>query len=198
LFFDEDENVLIDQTNLEVKLLDFGATSATSEVKALPFYGTLAYAAPEVVSLMKTSDQNSVYLESKQTVWTLGHLLWNMLYYRPMKTNVTDELAFIKENYPDRIFSEEAEHLVRKMLDPNFETRIDLMDLNNDHFLAGMNTVVVVPIETSAETSVTDGSIANTFACISNNSSVNIAEDIKADLVVPEEFKKETENVLSY
>lgn len=155
--FNLDENVLIDQTSLDVKLLDFGATAQTRKEKTIPFYGTLAYAAPEVVSLMQKSDQTSVYLESKQTVWTLGHLLWNMLYYRPMKTNVSAELAFIKENYPGRIFSVEAEDLVRRMLDPNPERRIDLSELLNDPFLTGMDTAVAPTRKTFSETSLTDG-----------------------------------------
>jgi tRNA A-37 threonylcarbamoyl transferase component Bud32 len=69
----KDENILVDMSTLELKLIDFGAGSIYTNDDLDSFYGTRVYAPPEWVS-------NESCKGDESTVWSLGVLLYNMIY----------------------------------------------------------------------------------------------------------------------
>lgn len=72
----KDENILIDLTNNQIKLIDFGAGTFTSPLKSnkySEFFGTRVYAPPEWLL-------NKSYNGDRAAVWSLGVLLFNMIY----------------------------------------------------------------------------------------------------------------------
>ncbi|RNA22335.1 Serine threonine- kinase Pim-3 [Brachionus plicatilis] len=72
----KDENILIDLENNQIKLIDFGAGTFTSPLKSskyTEFFGTRVYAPPEWL-LSKS------YNGDRAAVWSLGVLLFNMIY----------------------------------------------------------------------------------------------------------------------
>lgn len=65
----KDENVLINITTLEVKLIDFGCATSYEEKEFHHFSGTPEFTAPEVFTVGK-------YRPESSTVWTLGTFLY--------------------------------------------------------------------------------------------------------------------------
>ena len=69
----KDENILVDMNSLELKLIDFGAGSHYTSEPLDTFHGTRVYAPPEWIVNEKCKGDES-------TVWSLGVLLYNMIY----------------------------------------------------------------------------------------------------------------------
>ena len=69
----KDENILVDLSKLELKLIDFGAGSHYTEDDLSTFHGTRVYAPPEWIL-------NESCKGDESTVWSLGVLLYNMIY----------------------------------------------------------------------------------------------------------------------
>ena len=72
----KDENILIDLKTNQIKLIDFGAGAFTSPAKSnkyTEFYGTRVYSPPEWLL-------NKSYHGDRAAVWSLGVLLFNMIY----------------------------------------------------------------------------------------------------------------------
>jgi serine/threonine protein kinase len=70
----KDENILIDPNTLQITLIDFGASQPWNKDSFYFYYeGTLVYASPEWILQGK-------YTACNMTVWSLGILLFNMLF----------------------------------------------------------------------------------------------------------------------
>jgi len=70
----KDENILINPNNLEITLIDFGAAQIWNNNYNYTYYsGTLVYCCPEFFL-------TGHYTANGITVWSLGILLYNMLY----------------------------------------------------------------------------------------------------------------------
>jgi serine/threonine protein kinase len=64
---------MIERDTLEIKLIDFGSTTAKCSRTTTTFYGTYKYASPEALN-------KNPYVPSEQEVWTLGALLYVALF----------------------------------------------------------------------------------------------------------------------
>lgn len=68
-----DENIMINRTTRQIKLIDFGSATRYQDNEVTTFYGTQKFACPESI-------QNKAYNLESQEVWALGTLLYVMLF----------------------------------------------------------------------------------------------------------------------
>ena len=64
---------MINKITREIKLIDFGSTMPLTNNQSDKFYGTLKFAAPESLN-------GKSYLLGPQEVWTLGNLLFGLVF----------------------------------------------------------------------------------------------------------------------
>ena len=118
----KDENLLIDLTSHQIKLIDFGSGTYLHEGIYTEFEGTRVYSPPEWIKYRR-------YKADGLTVWSLGILLFDMLCgdvpYETDQQILDAELVW----FPQLKLSPEAKQLVRRCLTVDPEQRISLQQL---------------------------------------------------------------------
>jgi serine/threonine protein kinase len=135
------ENILIDKKKNCIKITDFGlSTLIKRKYQLLPdIAGTTDYLAPEVI-------KQTGYLGQSADIWSCGVILFNCVTgYKPfvgrntiMLNNIlTGNIEFPKKNIPGNL-----KYLIKKILDPNPETRYNIQQImNNEWFKVGFDKV---------------------------------------------------------
>ncbi len=140
----KDENILVDLNTLELKLIDFGADAHYTQEPLDTFHGTRVYAPPEWI-------ENESCLGDASSVWSLGVLLFNMIYGDiPFEHDVDivncnldfnkySNLNANRSNYcanPNTSQQQsEVRDLIRKCLKKNVNERIQLEHILNHSWL---------------------------------------------------------------
>ena len=118
----KDENLLIDLTTHQVKLIDFGSGTYLHDGVYTEFEGTRVYSPPEWIKYRR-------YKADSLTTWSLGILLYDMLCgdvpYETDQQILDAELVW----FPQLRLSQEAKDLVRMCLHLDPEQRISLEQL---------------------------------------------------------------------
>merc|ERR1712168_1404054 len=141
----KDENLLIDLTTRQIKLIDFGSGTHLHDGVYTDFEGTRVYSPPEWIKYRK-------YKADGLTVWSLGILLYDMLCGDvPFETDqqICDGTIVW---YPQLQLSQEAKNLIRICLNPNPEERISLNQLVNHSWLKSSAPQSVPKIVPMSET----------------------------------------------
>jgi serine/threonine protein kinase len=132
----KDENLLIDLTNHEVKLIDFGSGTYLHEGIYTEFEGTRVYSPPEWIKYRR-------YKADGLTVWSLGILLYDMLCgdvpYETDQQILDAQLVW----FPRLRLSQEAKHLVSRCLTLDPEQRISLQELAVHPWLSSSSSLPV-------------------------------------------------------
>ena len=129
----KDENILVDMKTNQLKLIDFGAGaffSNTNTLKFNDFHGTRVYAPPEWIL-------NQCYYGDRAAVWSLGVLLFNMIYGDiPWEedADIVNCRLYSKKNFNLKSKSDDAaltdvDDLIRKCLHINQSERIKLDEI---------------------------------------------------------------------
>lgn len=125
----KDENILLNVNTLEAKLIDFGcAIEASTDDTFLSFSGTPEFAAPEV-------RQKRGYQADSSTSWTLGVLLYVLLFGDTPFPGVSEAEVGLREKYDESILSPEAKDLMNKLLDPEPLTRMALQQIHSSSWM---------------------------------------------------------------
>lgn len=132
------ENILLDRSNLQIKLVDFGMAALQPKGRYLSTpCGSPHYAAPEVIKM-------TPYDGAKADVWSCGVILYVMLTglppfrFQPETANDMRKMfqAIARADYemPSDL-SREAQDLIRRILIPNPDKRLDMTAVWNHPFL---------------------------------------------------------------
>ena len=120
----KDENILIDLSTHQLKLIDFGSGTFLHDGVYTEFEGTRVYSPPEWIKFRR-------YKADGLTVWSLGILLYDMLCgdvpYETDDQIMAAQLVW----FPQLNISQEAKNLVRSCLTPDPESRISLSQVLN-------------------------------------------------------------------
>ena len=126
------DNIMIEQKNTEVKIMDFGLSKiASKEEKLIEGYGTLYYAAPEII-------ENLPY-NKEVDIWSLGVILYYIFTgCYPFMGKEEDEIEEKIINEPVEfkdgeweVISDKVQDLIKKCLEKNPEGRITIDDFIN-------------------------------------------------------------------
>ena len=125
----KDENIMININDLSVKLIDFGSARHIKFNIDNTYEGTTMFTPPEWISLSNLNGESL-------TVWSLGILLYDMLFGDiPFKTVteifVKDILFFEKIELSESVFS-----LLNDCLKKNYKERISLYNVKNHKWLS--------------------------------------------------------------
>ncbi|KAG9239774.1 hypothetical protein BJ875DRAFT_2905 [Amylocarpus encephaloides] len=112
----KDENVILDGEG-NIKLIDFGSAAYIKNGPFDVFVGTIDYAAPEVLG-------GKSYRGKEQDVWALGILIYTIIYKENPFYSI-DEIMDRDLRIP-YIMSDNSIDLIRRMLDRDVESRIDI------------------------------------------------------------------------
>lgn len=120
----KDENILIDLSSHQLKLIDFGSGTYLHDGIYTDFEGTRVYSPPEWIKYRR-------YKADGLTVWSLGILLYDMLCgdvpYETDQQILQAELIW----FPQVNLSQEAKNVISQCLNPDPESRISLQQLLN-------------------------------------------------------------------
>ncbi|XP_028002142.2 serine/threonine-protein kinase MARK2-like [Eptesicus fuscus] len=125
------DNILVD-SDMTVKLADFGFSREVSNDKQSTFCGTICYSAPEIL-------QRHTYDGRKTDVWSLGVVLYRMLtgvvpFEGDNFVNVKRQIISGHYHLP-HFMSREVKKLLRKLLTVNPSRRPTLEDVMKDPWL---------------------------------------------------------------
>ena len=122
----KDENVVIDTVTKEIMLIDFGCGCILNEDKNQyinQFKGTFRYQPPEWLIYQR-------YIGSHATVWTLGILLYALVYGdRPFSSNNEILSGHYKINPRAHLVSKECNDLISACLNIDSKNRIGLSEI---------------------------------------------------------------------
>ncbi len=132
----KDENILINLRNREIKLIDFGAGAFISSIENNhvfnDFHGTRVYSPPEWILTQR-------YNGDSATVWSLGVLLFNMLYgdipWEEDNDIVNCRLNSKKNSPFKERLDKDSDDLIEKCLKINEFERIKIDDLLSHKWL---------------------------------------------------------------
>ena len=134
----KDENLLIDLTNHQLKLIDFGSGTYLHDGIYTEFEGTRVYSPPEWIKYR-------CYRADGLTVWSLGILLYDMLCGDvPYETDQQIQEAELVW-FPQLRLSHEAKHLVSRCLNPDPDQRISLQQLASHPWFSTSSQPVEAP-----------------------------------------------------
>jgi len=137
----KDENILINPSTFEIKLIDFGSATTNignAEIPYSKFRGTRKYQAPNIY-------KKDTFDPLAQDVWSLGVMLFVMLFAAdpftsPEEAESVDILEQLHENIQyirvekNMTISEEAADLIMKMLEKDETARITLEEIIYHNF----------------------------------------------------------------
>jgi serine/threonine protein kinase len=160
----KDENLLIDLTTHQVKLIDFGSGTYLHDGVYTEFEGTRVYSPPEWIKYRR-------YKADSLTTWSLGILLYDMLCgdvpYETDQQILDAELVW----FPQLRLSQEAKDLVRMCLHLDPEQRISLEQLAVHPWLSSASTLpITAPLKTIEDIQMANcslGSMTSEDSCFS-------------------------------
>ncbi|CAI5444902.1 unnamed protein product [Caenorhabditis angaria] len=122
----KDENLIVNMTTGEVKLVDFGATAYAEKATKKEFQGTKSYCPPEWF-------RDQLYLPLEATSWSLGVLLFILLTGKlPFKNEIQICLGSVK--FPKDL-SKEVCQLIKSCLTTSTSTRASLAQIKAHNWL---------------------------------------------------------------
>ncbi|TRY86403.1 hypothetical protein DNTS_025359, partial [Danionella cerebrum] len=122
------ENLLVDPSTLQIKLIDFGCGDLIKNSAYTSFAGTKAYCSPEYF-------EKKEYHAFPATVHLLGILMFTLLHGR---FPTPDDLYYIENDWSTYMFSEECCHLMWSCLRSDPEQRIPFEQIySHNWFLVG-------------------------------------------------------------
>jgi len=126
----KDENILIDTTNKNVKLIDFGSGAYLHEETYSEFDGTHVYAPPEWIKYRR-------YFADGLTVWSLGILLFDMVCGDiPFETDAQIKKAALIHPQFHNLKDNDLKHLISQCLTIKVEERIKLENILTHPWIA--------------------------------------------------------------
>jgi len=135
----KDENILIDLSTNQLKLIDFGSGTYLHDGVYTEFEGTRVYSPPEWIKYRR-------YKADGLTVWSLGILLYDMLCGDVPYETDEQIMAANLFWYPHLKISKEAKHVVRMCLNPDPEKRITLAQLLNHEWFNTSTSSTLSPV----------------------------------------------------
>ena len=121
----KDENIVIDTVTKDVMLIDFGCGCITTDKNQYlyNFTGTSPYQPPEWLKYNR-------YVGSHATVWTLGILLYVLVYgERPFTTETEILLGRYHRIYTRECLSKECTDLISACLNVDSKSRINISEI---------------------------------------------------------------------
>ncbi len=129
----KDENILIDLSTHQLKLIDFGSGTFLHDGVYTEFEGTRVYSPPEWIKFRR-------YKADGLTVWSLGILLYDML-CGDVPFESDDQIRDGELHWKaDVKLSPKAKDLIRLCLNPNPDKRIKLADMMSHPWCASRQT----------------------------------------------------------
>ena len=124
------ENILIDKKNQGIKITDFGLSALIKQKnQILPdIAGTTDYLAPEIIKQIG-------YLGQSADIWSCGVILFNCVTGKKpfigSSSMMLNNILSGKVEYPSNKLSKELIDLLKKILDPNPNTRYNIQQIEN-------------------------------------------------------------------
>lgn len=149
----KDENILIDLSSNQVKLIDFGAgtfvnPSRKHQQKLHDFHGTRVYSPPEWI-------RSQQYYGDRAAVWSLGVLLFNMIYGDiPFEEDfdILNCRLYSKRNILKfDVLNRDVDDLIKSCLTINEAERIKLDHLLDHKWFKNNNTTTSTTTTTTAQ-----------------------------------------------